>query len=377
MSEEKKMSRKKIIAIVIVVLVLLVAGGWFIAYKKGVFKASNYQYLRYSKYITVGKYKGLTYTKPSPTVTEKEVQAEIKTRVAAKATTTEEKTGTVKNGDTLNVSYEGKVNGKTFDGGSAKNVSIEISSDSNMIPGFVEGLVGKKIGSKVVLNLTFPKDYDVSNLAGKAVVFTVTINSRTKTVTPKYNLAFVKKYTKYKTLKAYEASVKEDLKQDKIDEEMDTVRSNLWSEIVSKSKVKTYPKKQLDYEVKFIKDSYEKMASNYGMTLTKYLKQMGMTKSEYNSSTKKYGKLITKQKLILYSIAKEEGIKLSDKEYKEKLNNMLKKAGYTEDTFKQQYSQTIEEYGEENDFRTSMLLDKVMEKVTKYAKAETKTSSSK
>ncbi len=369
-SDKSKSKRRnvKIFLITVIVLALLAGAGSLIAYEKGVFKASNYEYLNYDKYVTVGKYKGLPYEKPDPEVTDQEVKDEIDVRVAAKETTEQEKTGTVKEEDTINISYVGKVDGKTFDGGSADNVDVEVGA-GNMIEGFEESLVGKKIGSKAVLKLTFPDDYENTELAGKDVVFTVTINYRKKVITPEYGAGFVKKYTKYKTTKEYEESVKKDLLDEKTEEAMGEVKSELWGDIVGKSKVKSYPEKQLDYEVTSIRESYEQMASSYGMSFSDYLKQMDMTKKEYNSTTKKYGKLMVKQKMILYSIAKDEGIKLSDKEYKKELDKMLKSAGYTEETFEQQYGQTIEEYGEENEFRVSMLLDKVMDFIVKNAKA--------
>ncbi|MGN0708641.1 MAG: FKBP-type peptidyl-prolyl cis-trans isomerase, partial [Anaerovoracaceae bacterium] len=210
--EKKKLSTKGIIGIVAAVVVLAAVIACVIVAKND---GSTYRWLHLSSYVTVGKYKGLTYTKEKVTVTDKEVKSEIESRVKAKETTKSVKTGKVKDGDTIDISYVGKINGETFDGGSADNYSLTIGSGS-MIDGFEDGLIGKKVGSKVTLHLKFPKNYSNNKkLSGKKVTFSVTINSKQVTVTPEYNTDFVKKYSKYDNKKDYEASVKADLKKQK------------------------------------------------------------------------------------------------------------------------------------------------------------------
>jgi len=361
--------KKLIIAGSIVVAVAIIA--LLLVFVFDVFGLFTSQYrLNYSKYIKVGTYKGLQYDKISVSVTDKEVQSEIKTRVKAKATTKSVTTGTVKDGDTINVSYVGKINGKTFSGGSASKTNITIGTTS-MIDGFTDGLIGKKIGSKVTLHLKFPKSYSDDKVAGKKVVFTVTINSKQVTVTPTYNLAFVKKYTKYDTKAAYEASVKKSLLKTKKESAESTVKNNLWNQVIASSTVKKYPKKQYQYETEQVTQKYKKMAKSYSMTWKKFLKSyMNTTESSFKTQAKAYAKTVVKQKLVMYSIADKEGIKVTNKEYKAYLSKLLSDAGFTEATFKKQYNESIEDYAKENDFRSSLLLNKVLDKVMDYGKAK-------
>jgi len=326
--------------------------------------------LDYSKYVKVGTYKGLSYNKITATVTDKEIQSEIKTRVKAKATTKTVKTGTVKDGDTISISYVGKIDGKTFSGGSADNTNITIGS-SSMISGFEDGLIGKSVGSKVTLNLKFPSNYSNSKVAGKKVVFTVTINSKQVTVTPEYNLAFVKKYSKYNTIAAYEASVKKDLLKTKKENAETNVKNTLWNIVVASSTIKKYPDKQYKYEIEQVTQKYKKQAKSYDMTWKKFLKSyMNMSESDFNKQAKAYAKTVVKQKLVMHYIADKEGLKVTNKEYKKYLSDLLSNAGFTEATFKKQYNESIQEYAEENDFRTNLLLNKVLDKVMDYGKAK-------
>ncbi len=82
-----------------------------------------------------------------------------------------------KDGDTVNIDYTGYLDGEAFDGGSTNGAGADLELGSNTyIDGFEDGIVGHKVGETFDLNLTFPENYGNSDLAGKAVTFTVTLN---------------------------------------------------------------------------------------------------------------------------------------------------------------------------------------------------------
>ena len=341
-------------AVIVVILALLLI---FVFDVFGLF-TSSYR-LDYDKYIKLGNYKGLEYDKISVSVSDKEVKEEINNRLEAKTETKDETSGTVKDGDTITISYVGKIDGKTFAGGSAENSTITIG-ETQMIDGFIDGLIGKKVGDKVTLNLKFPKDYQNEDVAGKKVVFDVTIKSKQVKSTPKYNLDFVKENSNSKTLQEYEASVKKDLEKQKTESAEDGVKQTLWSQVVASSKVKKYPKKQLAYEEEQFTKKYKDMAKSYGATWKDFLKQyMQMSEKDFNKQTKEYAKTVVAQKLTMHAIAEKEDLEVSSKEYKNRLDELLKQAGFTKEQFQQQYNQSIEEYAKANDFGSSFLLEKV------------------
>ena len=107
-------------------------------------------------YVKLGDYKGLEVTLASTDVTDEEVEQQVETNLNNNDKSEEIKEGTVENGDVANIDYEGKLNGKAFDGGTAKGYDLTIGSGS-FIDGFEDGLIGKKIGDTVDLNLTFPE----------------------------------------------------------------------------------------------------------------------------------------------------------------------------------------------------------------------------
>ena len=309
---------KKVLIGVAVVVIAIVIAVLLMVFKFDTFGLFTSEYkLDYDKYITVGDYKGLSFDKVDASVSKKEIKAEIQNRVEAAATTETVKKGTVKDGDTISVDYVGKIDGKEFDGGSAKNTSITIGTTS-MIDGFTDGLIGKKVGSTVDLNLKFPDDYQAEDVAGKDVVFTVTINSKQITKTPEYNEEFVKNNTDYKTTEEFEAAVEKDLLDQKKESAETEVKNTLWNQVVDGSKVKKYPKKQLQYENDQLVERYKKTATSYGVEWKDFLEQyMQMSQEDFDKQAKSYAKTVVQQKLVMHYIAKKEGLKVSNKEYKD------------------------------------------------------------
>ena len=139
------------------------------------YKNGQYEGVDMSKYVALGDYAGiLKVTESEYMVTNEEIQTEIDRYRAGEATTTEVKDrDIVQKGDVVNIDYVGRCScGINFEGGSANKYDLEIGS-GKFIPGFEDGLIGAKKGSKVDVRLTFPKDYQDKDIAGKEVVFTV------------------------------------------------------------------------------------------------------------------------------------------------------------------------------------------------------------
>ena len=351
-----------VVAIVAVIAIILV----FVNNKQS--KEYNYDL---SKYVKVGNYKGLEYTSQKASVTDEEVDVEIQRRLQKAAKTENSKTGKVENGDTINISFVGKIDGKEFEGGSSESTDITVGT-TQMIDGFVEGLIGKNVGESVTLNLKFPDDYGKTDLQGKAVEFKVTINSKKKISVPKLNASFVKKNSKYKTVKEYKEGVKKELlnqKQKSIDS---TVKQELWSRIINKSKAKKYPEKELNEamsQANKLEESYKAQAQNYGMEWETYLKTVMRTdKKGFEKLKQEYAKNIVFNRMVMYSIARSENISLSNREYKKEILKILEDNGYDEESFKKAFGKDIETYADEQNWRQKVLFDKVLDKVMKDGK---------
>ncbi len=141
-------------------------------------ETSTLQDIKASDLVTLGEYNGITVEATLGEVTEKDVADYIENMKSSNPPMVDVTDRAVQDGDTVNIDYVGKYadTKEAFDGGTANGADLVIGSNS-YIEGFESGLIGAKIGETRDLNLTFPADYGAESLAGKEVVFTVTVNS--------------------------------------------------------------------------------------------------------------------------------------------------------------------------------------------------------
>ena len=319
----------------------------------------TYSKINYDKVVKLGKYEGLKIDKPVVKVTNKEVQKEIKQRVKDAATTKTVKKGKVKKGDTIVIDYVGRIDGEKFDGGSAKKQELEIGSGT-MIPGFEKALIGKKVGKTCTINVTFPKNYQAKELAGKDAEFEINIRSKKEKVTYEYDKKFIKKTSKYRNKKDYEKAVKKELKEQKQEEADEQLKEDLWARVLEKTEINKYPKKLLKEETELQKAQYEQMASQYGTNPL----AMGITEDQY----KEFAKQALKEKLALHAVAKEANIKVKRSDKKEFYQEILDQNEMTEEEFEQAAGMSVEDYVKANGLEIQMLRDKVLDYIKDNAK---------
>lgn len=266
-----------------------------------------------SGYVELGEYKGLTVTKVPVEVTDEEVAQQIRAN-AGSDILEEFEEGTVGEGDIANIDYEGKLDGEAFDGGTAKGYDLEIGSHS-FIDGFEDGLVGVAVGDTVDLPLTFPENY-VEDLAGKEVVFTVTVNSVKRV--GELTAELVEKITdgEYTEVDAYRESVRGQILENKQKQEENAVKQSLLQQVAAASKVKDYPQEMLDYSIGNMKNYYKQTAEMSGMELADFLQAyMGMTEEEFGEQVELAVKQNLQLEMYLLTIAETEGLEVSEEEF--------------------------------------------------------------
>lgn len=334
----------------------------------GIKAPDTYHYDDLSKYIKLGKYKGLEYTKTVAKVTQSDIQSSIDDALDNAKTTKDVKSGTVGKKSKVKIDYTGRINGKKFDNGSATDYTLDIANDS-MIDGFSEGIVGHKVGDTFKEHLQFPKNYSDSDVAGKKVVFTIKVKAIVKDVVPEYNDAFVKKNTKYDTTEEYEKSIRKKLEKKNEEKAEANARKEVFSKILSSSKVVKYPDAELKDAKDNMKSTYKKLAENYSMSYSDFLKQyMNTTEEDFNKKVDSYAKNTVKQQLVLRALADKLDVTVSDSDYNDYIQDLLSANNMDEDSFKEQSGMTIEEYAEQNNLYDSLLYERVMDKVMKLSK---------
>ena len=133
--------------------------------------------------VKIKNYKGLGIKEEKATVTDEEVEEEVKKLLDKYAELVIKEDGSVETGDLVTIDYEGFLGSKAFEGGKGENYPLEIGSGS-FIPGFEEQVVGMQVGEEKELNVTFPENYQAKDLAGQAVVFKVKVHEIKTKVLP-------------------------------------------------------------------------------------------------------------------------------------------------------------------------------------------------
>lgn len=284
----------------------------------------------YLSKVELGKYKGVEVEKVSTEPTKDAIQDEINTYLQ----TIKSSKKKVEKGDTVNIDYVGTINGEEFEGGSYDGYNLEIGS-GNFVKGFEEQLIGKLVGKKYKVKVTFPKDY-AQDVAGKKAVFDVKINYiSAKKLTD--DIVKNDKSNDFKTVKEYKDSVIAKLEEDLEKSADNTIKTAIVKAIVDKSKFKN-----IDADInKELESSIEQIKTYYNFTLEEYASKMGSDVDTVKKQLKAAAENYVKQTTVLMAIAEKENITLSDKEFSSKVQKTVdesKSQGYEvtkEELFKQ------------------------------------------
>lgn len=285
-------------------------------------------------YVDLGDYKGIELTKSITKVTDDEVTNEMESKAV-------ELTGsdvTVEDGDTAIIDFVGKLNGVAFDGGTASNYELEIGSGSS-IDGFEDGLIGVKKGDTVDLNLTFPESYQSTELAGKDVVFTVTVNGVKRK--PQLNDEWLAANTNYATLAEFAAETKQKLEDAAETTASNTLESSGLDQVISNSTVKKYYKSLIEQGESQYEKRLNAYASAYGKSLSELLAAQGMTESQYQNQKQKQAVSYAQVAMVVYAIAQDAGLSEADAEYQTILNDLANNYNMDAATFSSTYGESL------------------------------------
>lgn len=295
------------------------------------------------EYITLGAF-------PNVELDEDELQEKLDeaiSEITSKYSTTNEITDrAVQDGDTVNIDYVGKMDGKEFEGGSDEGHDLKIGSNE-FIAGFEKGLIGKKIGEDVTLNLTFPEDYGTADLRGKEVVFEVKINKIKETVTPDVSDKMVEEQTEYATVKDFcDAKTKE------LAEEL------LWEKYIDSATVSRYPKKETKAYYDQLISYYKQLAAYNGVTLETMVSTFGGYSSvdDFFAYALSSAKSTVKEEMVVYLTVREHDITLTDEDYKKLGGELATEYGYKD----------LEEYEDANGvtaIKANVYTDLIVEKI--------------
>ena len=276
--------------------------------------------------VKLKSYKNLGVKREAAKVSKEEINDEIEHLREQLAEVVVKEKGVVAEKDTVVIDFEGFVDGKSLDGGKGENYPLEIGSHT-FIPGFEEGLIGKKENEEVELKLKFPDNY-VEDLKGKDVTFKVKIHEIKAKVLPEVNEDFFKDLglEDVKTKEEFDKEVEKTIKDRKEADLENKFIDDLLEASIKKLEVEINPE-IIDEEVHRMMDGYARELKSQGIDMEQYFKITGTTHEDLHKQLEPEAIKRIKYRYVIEEIAEQEKIDFTEKEVEAKAKEMADNYG--------------------------------------------------
>ena len=262
--------------------------------------------------VELGQYKGIEVERVEYTVTDEDVKKEINNRLEAQARTVSVDRP-VQEGDSTVIDFAGFLGDEQFEGGTAANYTLKIGSPT-FIPGFEEQMVGMNKGEQRDIKVTFPTDYQAEHLAGKEVIFKVTVHEINFEEIPELDDDFVQDTSEFNTVAEFEANIREELEKRAKENSKFAYENAAVQKAVDNAKVEIHKdivEEEVDMQIK----RFEQQLSMYGTSLKDYIDYAGITMEDIRNDYRKGAEANLKAQYVIGAIVDEEKIEPTEANY--------------------------------------------------------------
>ena len=287
--------------------------------------------------VELGEYKNLGLEKDSVEVTDADVEERLDSLLSRQAEW-QIKEGESKKGDIVVIDFKGFIGDEAFEGGEAKGYELELGSGS-FIPGFEEQLEGKVASVDTVVNVTFPENYQVADLAGKEAKFEVTVHDVKEKVLPELTDEFIKEFSKEaaSTVAEYKEKLKEEIKLEKENLAEKSYSDKVISTAVENAKL-SVPEKLVEQEVDSMFEQFTGNLSRQGLSFDLYQQFTGKGEAELKAEMKSDAENKIKTSFVLGEIAEVEKVEVTDADIDAEVKELATMYNMTEEGIKQRIS---------------------------------------
>ena len=287
--------------------------------------------------VELGEYKNLGLEKDSVEVTDADVEERLDSLLSRQAEW-QIKEGESKKGDIVVIDFKGFIGDEAFEGGEAKGYELELGSGS-FIPGFEEQLEGKVAPVDTEVNVTFPENYQVADLAGKEAKFEVTVHDVKEKVLPELTDEFVKEFSKEaaSTVAEYKEKLKEEIKLEKENLAEKSYSDKVISTAVENAKV-SVPEKLVEQEVNSMFEQFTGNLSRQGLSFDLYEQFTGKGEADLKAEMKSDAENKIKTSFVLGEIAEVEKVEVTEADIDAEVKELATMYNMTEEGIKQRIS---------------------------------------
>ena len=270
--------------------------------------------------VEISDYKGIEVAKTVNAVTDEDVENELKRLQERQGRLVTVEGRAVENGDTTVIDFEGFIDGKPFEGGKEDKYELKIGS-GYFIPGFEEQIIGHNPGDEFTVNVTFPENYQMEDVAGKPAEFRVKLHEIKTVELPEIDDEFVKDVSEFDTLDELKADIKKKA-EERAAKAADREAENKLFDAVIEKMTAEIPNEMYENKIDEMVRDFEMRLSQQGLTLDLYLSYTGMAKDAFRKTFEENAQKQVKLRLALEKIAELENIEVSDADAEEEIKKI-------------------------------------------------------
>ena len=270
--------------------------------------------------VTLGEYKGIEVAKADEVVNDDDIASALKSEQEKNARLITVEGRPVEKGDNISLDFEGSIDGVPFNGGKGEDYPLVIGSGA-FIPGFEDQIIGHNAGEDFNVNITFPENYQMKDLAGKAAVFACKVKEIRKKELPELDDDFAGEISAFETMAEYKEDLKKQLAEAKA-KRAATENENAIVDKLIETSTMDIPDPMIDAQVEGLVADYGRRMQSQGISLDQYLQITGMTREDLNNQFKPQALKQIKTRLVLEEVAKAENITATEAEIEEELQKI-------------------------------------------------------
>ncbi len=282
--------------------------------------------------VKLGAYTGLEIVKTDATVTEEEVEAELKRTLDKYAGMVNIEDRPVEDGDTVTIDYSGSVDGVAFEGGTAENQKLVIGSNT-FIPGFEPQLIGMNVGEEKDINVKFPEEYHAEELKGKDSVFHIKLHKIEKKEVPELTDEFAADISEFDSKEAYIDDIRKRMTENK-QKRAETLDENKLVDLITANAEVPESRFLIEREMDYYLGDFERMLNGQGITMDQYAKYTNQTKEQIRETNRERAVIEVKTQLVIDAVIEKENLTATEEQKQAMLESHAKEAGKDVEAYK-------------------------------------------
>lgn len=279
--------------------------------------------------VEISDYKGIEVQKTVNAVTDEDVEKQLQNLRERNGRLVTVEDRAAENGDVAVIDFEGFKDGVPFDGGKDENYELTLGSGA-FIPGFEEQIVGRKTGEEFTINVTFPENYQMEEIAGQPCEFKIKLNEIKAKELPDLDDEFVKDATEFDTLDELRDDIRSRMEESAVKNADAEAENKLFETLIEKMTA-DIPEVMYENKIDEMVKEFEMRLSQNGLNMDTYLMYTNMDMAAFRKTFEEQAQKQVKVRLALEKIADLENIEISDAQVDEEINNIAEQYNLTPD----------------------------------------------